>query len=232
MPAAKAETTPTPPPSQLKVTTSFQTSPNMRRRLEEVASREGVSMVLVIVRALTEHFDKVDRRAWGVLDPDEHYDPHRRYTFGSDQKGHSSEIRVQIPKPLRGEIQSLIESGLIPEYHTAQHVARDALYHKVKQLSIELENGTLEAAVDLAILISEEEQIRAQELEAKSYLSLVRDNLHTYLTQAHETGDYTRVREYISERSARADQVPEAYRAEFETTLKEYRKLVRKASND
>jgi len=219
-------------PANLKVTTSFQCSPNMKRQLEEVSSREGVSQQEVVQRALREHFDKVDRRAWGTLDDDEHYDPHRRYTFGSDQKGHSSEIRVQIPKPLRGEIQQLVESGIIPEYRTAQHVARDALYHKVKQLAQQIDNEELDRAVDLSMLISDEEQVKAKDQEAKAFIAMVTDNLKSLMVQAYETNDYARVREYLVDRSGKAEVVPEAHRAEYENVLKEHRRLVRKASSD
>ena len=218
--------------SALKVTTSVQMTPAMKRRLEEIASREGVSQQGVVTRALAEHFDKVDRRAWGTIDPDDHYDPHRYYTFGSDQKGHSSEIRIQIPKPLRGEMQQLVESGAIPEYRTAQHIARDALYHRIKQLSQQIDNDELSRAVGLAMLISDEEQIKATDLEARSYIGMVTDNLRTLMAQAHEAADYARVREYISDRSSYAEVLPEAYRAEYEGVLKEYRRLVRRASTD
>lgn len=221
-----------PQPAPLKVTTSFQCSPSMKRHLEEVSSREGVSQQEVVQRALREHFDKVDRRAWGVIDDDDHYDPNRYYTFGSDQKGHSSEIRLQIPKPLRGELQRLIESGVIHEYTTAQHVARDALYHRVKQLTRLIDNEELERAVDLAMLISDEEQIKAKEQEAKDFIAMVSDNLKTLMVQAYETNDYARVREYLADRAGKAEVVPEAHRPEYETLLKDHKRLVRKASSD
>lgn len=216
-------------PTPLKVTTSFQCSPQMKHRLEEGAAREGVSQQQIIQRALVTYFERLDRRAWGTEDGDAAYDPTRYYTFGSDSKGHSVELRVTIPKPLRGELQRLIESGAIPEYHTAQHVARDAIYHRVKMLSRMLDDGQLERAVDLAILLSEEEALQARESEARLFIDTVRDNLQMLTARGKEHGDYGRLAEYLETRSGKTEIVPEGYRAEYETMLKDYRRIVRES---
>lgn len=213
----------------LKVTTSFQCSPQMKRRLEEGAAREGVSQQQIIQRALVAYFERLDRRAWGTEDGDASYDPARYYTFGSDSKGHSVELRVTIPKPLRGELQRLIESGAIPEYHTAQHVARDAIYHRVKILARMLDDGRLERAVDLAILLSEEQALQAREDEARLFIDTVRDNLVMLAAKGRETGDYARLNDYLETRSGKTEVVPEGYRSEYETMLKDYRRQIREA---
>jgi len=201
----------------------------MKHRLEEGAAREGVSQQQIIQRALVTYFERLDRRAWGTEDGDAAYDPTRYYTFGSDSKGHSVELRVTIPKPLRGELQRLIESGAIPEYHTAQHVARDAIYHRVKMLSRMLDDGQLERAVDLAILLSEEEALQARESEARLFIDTVRDNLQMLTARGKEHGDYGRLAEYLETRSGKTEIVPEGYRAEYETMLKDYRRIVRES---
>lgn len=210
-------------PTPLRVTTSFTATPAMKARLERAATIEGTSQTEIILRALNTYFERLDRRAWGTVDSEDHYDPTRFYTYGSDKHGHSSEIRVHLPKSLMGELSRLVESQQIPEYQRPVHILRDGLYHRVKQLSRMLDDGELDRAVNMAILLSEEEAMKAETAEARSLIDAVRSNCQ----DLYDQGDIERLREYLSDRAGKADAVPQRFRPEYEGVLKDYRNRIR-----
>lgn len=71
---------PEPTPRQLKVTKSFQCTPNTARALEEAALREGCPQQRIIARGLANELTRINRNAWTTVDDETAYDPGQYYT--------------------------------------------------------------------------------------------------------------------------------------------------------
>lgn len=220
--------------TKLRITKSFQCTPTIARELEEAAAREGVAQQQIVQRALSHELSRLNRTAWGTVDNDDHYDPKQIYArgYGTDNKGHSAEIRVRIPTTLRGEMQELIESGAIPEYGTVSHIARDALFHRVKMVGRWLDAGELEQQADIAMLMSQEQKLREQEAEAVGLIEAVGLNLASLWKHAQQTEEYARFEEYLADRAGKAGLVPEAHRLEYERVLGEYRNRLKRVKGN
>jgi len=220
-----------PLPKPLQATITTQLSVAMRARAEEVAEREGIPLQEVMRRALSSYTDHIYSTSslWETIDPNDYYDPDRFYTAGRDQQGHFSEVRVQIPTPLAGELARLVEDRRIPEYQTRQHVVRDAIYHRVKTIAKVLDDGKLEEAVNMAMLEADEIQEASRAENAKRLIDSMEANLKSRLARAEANGRWEGINAYIEDRAAKSQAVDEEWRIEYETVLREYRKVVKTA---
>lgn len=221
---------PTVKPKPLEATISVQLSAALKAKVEEAAGSEGIAQQQLVRQAIFRYLDDVhsSRSAWETLDPDEHYDPDRFYVAGRDQQGHYSEIRVQIPTQLAGEIARLVEDRRIPFYMTRQHVARDAIYHRVKVLSKMLDDGKLEEAVNMAMLESDEIMEASRAEDARRLLASMEANLKALLERAEANGRFERIIAYLEDRADKAQVIDEEWRDEYEGVLREYKKEVRR----
>jgi HPt (histidine-containing phosphotransfer) domain-containing protein len=196
-----------------------------RARVETETERLGVSKAQVYLRALEAYFQDEAGQSWDTLEADEHYDPHRFYTRTSDAKGHSKMIRLNVPNPIMGEVAALVQSAQIPAYRSIEDVARDALYHRLKQVAISLDNGELEAVVDLAMLVSDELDVKYQREQAQHLIAMVQDNA----TQIVAEGPPARARKYLADRRELADSLPEPYRERYLKVVDDFDERVKAA---
>lgn len=70
---------------------------------------------------------------WGTEGPE--YSPDKFYCRSSDTHGHYRHVRVNVPPTMAGMLESMVESGGIPEYRTSQDVIRDAIVHRLEYLN-------------------------------------------------------------------------------------------------
>jgi hypothetical protein len=57
------------------------------------------------------------------------------YVTATDNRGHSLKVRLSVPPPVKGQIAALIASKAIPMYRTEEDFHRDALVHRLHDLS-------------------------------------------------------------------------------------------------
>ncbi len=209
------------------IRTSFVINPYWHDWVEEISERMGISKSQIYLTALSEYRDRMEGKAvdaWDTADDDPGYDPHHFYTHSQDKKGHSFHARVNLPKPLAGAIGALVQSGRIPQYRTTEDVIRDATYHRVKQIAHAIDDGELEEAVDMAMLLADELQMIAKEDEAESLLAAMRSNIERMWAR----GERAALRRYLAEREALVDSIPAPWSDELDGLIKAYRKKLQK----
>jgi hypothetical protein len=187
------------------------------------AERLGTSLSRIYLRALTQYFETFSAESWDTVDDSEAYDPTRFYTRASDNQGHSNQIRVNIPKPLAGELSNLAKSGTVPAYRSTEDVVRDAIYHRTKQIARMVDNGELEVSVDMAMLMSDEIQLQSEAAEAEQLIDAIRTNAQAMYIR---DGTTTRLKRYLAQRREMSDSIPEQYRKDYLSAISDYEKRI------
>lgn len=198
---------------------SISISPEAWASIEEEASRRGVSKSHIISEAIGDRLrTKIERDEWDTVNPSRSYDPKNFYTASENKKGFSNTVKFAIPKGILGQIQRIINSGFVPEYRSSSDFMRDAVMHRLKQVAAWIDDGELEAQVELTMMIFREEQIAQQKADVEILMARVRQNFE----DAMERGDYNWVRDHLIERAEEADSIPEQHRSKFLNVLAEY----------
>ena len=206
------------------ITTSFRAPTYWYEKVRDEAKRLDRSLSYVYLKAITDYFDTFDSASWETVD-DDFYDPSRFYTHSEDRKGHSFHVRANIPKPLAGELSALVQSGMVPAYRSIGDIARDAIYHRVKQITAMIDNSELESAVDMAMLLSEELQIVDEAQHAEQLIDVLRTNAQAMFARE---GSTTRLKRYLATRREVADSIPEPYRDDYLAAIEDYEKRISK----
>ena len=201
-----------------RIAKSFSTSVEMWDAIEEEAHRRGVSLSHIVNEALGMMMrTKIDRDAWDTIDSSEHYDPLKFYTSSEDRRGHSGTLKFAVPKNVMGQIKRIIDAGQIPEYRGLSDFGRDAIMHRAKFLAQALDDGVLNAEVDMHLMISEQERIQQQ----KSDFEHLRTMSAANITDAFGRRDYEWIRETLGQLSAQTTNIPERYRDQWVMFLQE-----------
>lgn len=210
--------------AQIRFSRSFSTSGAVIREIEEAASREGVSQSTIINRAIERYFaTKVSRSAWDTVSEDEWYSPRNFYTQSSDKQGHSSPVKMQIPKNLAGQVSRVVGSGAIPEYRSNQDFYRDAIFHRAHTVGRWIDDAELVREVTMLIIKAEEDQIAQQKKDAHDLIEVTQHNLEDMIHR----GDIARLREHIKDRLGKSSSIPESFREEYVGLLKKYEKMAK-----
>ena len=198
--------------------TSFRISTHWFDKVRAEAEKNNTSASQIYHRALAEYFgQKISNESWEVED-DDFYDPNEFYTASQDKKGHSFHMRVNLPKPLGGQLYGLIQSAVVPQYRSVEDVARDAVYHRVKQIARAIDDGELEAVVDMAMLHAQELQIT----ETAQHADELIDAMQTNAAMMWQRGDMRALKKYLAERRGVADSLVEPYRTDYLAVIKNY----------
>lgn len=116
------------------------------------------------------------------------------YTHATDKKGHCVQVRVALPPGVMDMLGELVASQTIPDYKTAQHVLRDALFHRLQWLK---ENHKVDTAAPMSVW---EAQIRSEKLrERYSSARLVVENVRESFHAARGTNELVHVQKEIDE---------------------------------
>ena len=212
-------------PRPRAVTSSFRIPTYWFDKVQTEAQRLNISLSQVYLRALTEYFDTFDSESWSTIDDKDYYDPSRFYTHSEDRKGHSFHVRANIPKPLAGELSSLVQSGMVPAYRSIGDITRDAIYHRVKQVAQMIEASELEQAVDMAMLLSEELKIVDEAAHAEQLIDVLRSNAQSMFAKDKNT---TRLKRYLAQRREVLDSIPEPYRDDYLAAIVDFEKRIAK----
>lgn len=210
-------------PRPRAVTSSFRIPSYWFDKVQAEARRLDVSLSQVYMRALTEYFETFDSESWSTIDDQDYYDPSRFYTHSEDRKGHSFHVRANIPKPLAGELASLVQSGIVPAYRSIGDIVRDSIYHRVKRVSQMVDDGELEQAVDMAMLLSEEIKMVDEAAHAEQLIDALRTNAQSMFAR---DGSTARLKRYLAQRREVADSIPEPYRDDYIAAIEDYEKRI------
>ncbi len=211
-------------PSQRALTTSFRIPIFWHNKVKEEAERLDISLSQVYLRALMDYFKTFEDTSWSTDDP-EVYDPSRFYTHSQDGKGHSVTIHFPIPKPLAGEIASLVASGMVPAYRSVGDVIRDGAYHRIKQIATMVENGELDTTVNMAMLMSDEMRLVDEAQQAEQLIDAMRSNAQAMFAR---DGSTVRLKRFLAERREVADSIPMPYRDDYLSAIDDYEKRLEK----
>lgn len=207
-----------------RIPKTFSTSAETEEKINAEAMREGIPISQVINRALSLYFQtKMQRDNWQTDDGQGWYDPKKFYVGSEDRNGHSAQIRVWIPKNLAGQIGRLVEAGRIPEIRSQNDFARDALFHRAKQVAQWLDDDELMTEVDLHMMIAEEESIAQQQKDVDALVASMEENLRA----AWLRGDVDWIENYLIDREAKGTAIPPQLRRKFDDIIRENSKRVR-----
>ena len=210
-------------PNQRALTTSFRIPVYWHNMVREEAERLDISLSQVYLRALMQYFGTFEGASWSTDDP-EIYDESRFYTHSQDKKGHSVTIHFPLPKPLAGEMVNLANSGMVPAYRSIGDVIRDAVYHRVKRIAAMIDNGELDTAVNMAMLMSDEMKIVDEQQQAEELIDALRSNAQSIYTR--DGGNTTRLKRYLAQRREVADTIPAPYRDDYLSAIEDYEKRI------
>ena len=205
-------------------TSSFRIPVYWFEKVRGEAKRLDISISQVYMRALTNYFQTFDTESWSTVDDPENYNPSYFYTRSQDQKGHSFGIRTNIPKPLAAELSSLVTSRIVPAYRSVGDIVRDALYHRVKQISRMVDSGELEQTVDMAMLLSDEIKISDEVVESTNLIEAVRVNAQMMLSR----GQMKQLKRYLASRREMSTSIPEPYRDDYLSAISDFEKRIEK----
>ncbi len=198
--------------------TSFRISTHWFDKVKAEAEKNNTSASQIYHRALAEYFgQKISNESWEV-DEGDFYDPNEFYTASQDKKGHSFHMRVNLPKPLGGQLYGLIQSAVVPQYRSVEDIARDALYHRVKQIARAIDDGELEATVDMAMLHAQELQITETAQHAEELI----DAMQTNAAMMWQRNDAKSLKKFLAERRSVSDSLVEPYRTDYLAVIKNY----------
>lgn len=206
-------------------TTSFRIPTYWFEKVKEEAKLRDESISAIYLRALTQYFGTFDNESWSTVDDADFYDRSRFYTHSEDKKGHSFHLRANIPKPLGGELGSLVQSGMVPAYRSVGDIVRDAVFHRIKEVTAMIDAGEVEQAVDMAMLHSEELRIMAEAQQADELIESLRANASAMFSR---DGDRTRLKRYLAQRKEISDSIPEPYRNDYLAAIADFEQRLAK----
>jgi hypothetical protein len=147
--------------------------------------------------------------SWDTSTPG--YDRRKFYTQASDRKGHYVQVRVNVPTTIAGEIARFLAGGYVEEYGTQSDLVRDAIVHRLWELSQMVNDGTLERTVSMHTIYS---QAVAKQVERETFADMVaaiEENCSYYLEQ----NQITELRTYLEDLLEQREVVPVEHRERY-----------------
>lgn len=162
--------------------------------------------------------------SWDMQDPEGAYDPNKRYTQSTDKKGHSAWLKLRVPTQIGAEIARIVQSGKIPEYGSAQDLARDAVVHHLHAINQYLEDEQLDRVLTLTMLYDDATRRENDRKMFNDYIEVLKDNFR-YLIERKQ---YRTVRAQVAELQESIDAIPPEAQDEFLEFLNTQLALTRK----
>jgi Arc/MetJ-type ribon-helix-helix transcriptional regulator len=157
---------------------------------------------------------------WGV---ETEYSIDEFYCEATDGRGHSDNHRVRLKPQISGEIGALVESGRIPEYSTSSAFIRDAIVHRLRWLSENLDDPRLAAR------LAEGVRRTVIEEQTQRYITLV-DSFEEMIARTREVceralrfHDYLGVAGFLDEVQEFALNSRDPYQSRLLDVVKHYR---------
>ena len=153
---------------------------------------------------------------------DDGYDAKHYYTQSSDSKGHHAKVQVKVPTNIAGEIARLVQSGIIPEYDTAQALIRDAVIHRLHMVNEWVKDEGLTRTITMWT-IHEDAIHKASQREQFKEMMVGVDEHCQFLLNRGRNAD---VRDYVSDLLEKNEAVPPELRSEYIANLEAKLKVV------
>lgn len=96
------------------------------------------------------------------------YDVNDIITTSQDDHGHSTNLRVHIPKPWAAILHQIANSDTWPEYGNVHAIVRDALYHRMHWISEQKGREQFPAVAQAVAIARAEAKIEVQDRTAES----------------------------------------------------------------
>jgi len=207
-------------------TTSFRIPIPLYNKVKAEAERLDMSLSQIYMTALVEYFEMFKHESWETHSDLDVYDPSRFYTHSQDKHGHSVTVHIPIPKPLAAEISNLAKSGIVPAYRSQGDMVRDAIYHRTKQIAKMVDNGELDVAVNMAMLMSDEIRLIDEAEQAEQLIDALRTNAAAMYARDSTPA---RLKRYLAQRREMADSVPQPFRKDYLSAIADYERRIARA---
>ena len=139
------------------------------------------------------------------------YDARSFYTQSSDSKGHHAKIQVKVPTNIAGEISRLVQSGVIPEYDTAQALIRDAIIHRLHHVNEWIKDEGLQRTITMWTIHEDAIHKANQREQFKEMMHSIDEHAQFLINR----GNQDAAREYINDLLGKMDAVPPEFRSEY-----------------
>lgn len=139
------------------------------------------------------------------------YDARSFYTQSSDSKGHHAKIQVKIPTNIAGEISRLVQSGVIPEYDTAQALIRDAIVHRLHAVNEWIKDEGLRRTITMWTIHEDAIHKANQREQFKEMMHSIDEHSQFLINR----GNQDAAREYVNDLLSKTDAVPQEFRSEY-----------------
>jgi hypothetical protein len=153
---------------------------------------------------------------------DDGYDAKHYYTQSSDAKGHHAKMQIKVPTNIAGEIARLVQSGIIPEYDTAQAMVRDAIIHRLHMVNEWIKDEDLTRTITMWTIHEHAIAKASQREQFKEMMAGVDEHCQFLMNR----GLNNDVREYVNDLLEKNTAVPDELRAEYIANLEAKLKVV------
>lgn len=93
------------------------------------------------------------------------YSRDRYYTHSTDQHGHKTTVRANVPPDMMRRIAIIVASRAIPEYGTSSDFVRDAVFHRLHEVGEKIADIDTTRTVDMAAALDDLRAYDAREQE-------------------------------------------------------------------
>ena len=145
------------------------------------------------------------------------YSPHKFYTKSGDGLLPKN-VQVPIPSGIYAQVQQLINGDKLPGYRSVQDMVRDAIYHRLRFVNQELDDGTLERLLDIW---GHRSRMEMSKDEMTGLVRIVEETKET-LGIACDGGDWDMVKYILEEARQLVDQIREPYKAKLNKVIEEF----------
>lgn len=150
------------------------------------------------------------------------------YTKSTDGKGNSETKYMKLPPSFIARIGELVASRKVPAYRTDADFIRDAILHRLHDVSQMVKNGELESFVNRQVMLS---RVASRREEMSEFNALVTTHEEA-MTECVQTGDRPLLGELLNDAEHDLLNVRPAYQRRLRILVKRFRDEWNKMARD
>jgi hypothetical protein len=154
---------------------------------------------------------------WQFRQEDTSYDRAKFYTKSRDKDGGQS-VQYQVSRSILRDVDELVAEKIVPEYRTRGDFVRDAIYHRLKDISEMKAMGQLRRRVIAEMMVAR----RMQRHDEFQHLSSALQWTSDVLEEASKVDDWGLVAEIITDTWDDIEFIPEPYKTKTIELLRKY----------